>query len=303
MQNTVAVLGAGAVGCFYGGMLARAGCRVTLVGRPAHIEPILREGLLLESGAFRGHVAVNAAVDSSVIHGAQLVLFCVKSADTEAAARQMAPYLDKASLVLCLQNGVENVRRLEALLPCPVASAAVYVAVEMAGPGHVRHHGRGDLIIGPEPAGPWIAELFRAAEIPVEISDNVDGALWGKLVVNCTYNALSAITRLPYAGLVAVDGMEAAMRAVVGECLAVAQADAVTVPGINWEVVRGIADAVPAQYSSTAQDLARGKRSEIDHLNGYVVRRGRALGIPVPANELLCAIVRALEQKDGTRVG
>jgi len=263
----------------------------------------LREGLLLESGAFRGHVAVHAAVDCSVVQGARLVLCCVKSADTEATARQMAPHLVKTSLVLCLQNGVENARRLQALLPCPVASAAVYVAVEMAGPGHVLHHGRGDLIIGPEPAGEWLAELFRTAGIPVEISDNVDGALWGKLVVNCAYNALSAIARLPYGRLVAVDGMEAAMRAVVSECLAVAQADAVTVPGIDWEVVRGIADAVPAQYSSTAQDLARGKRSEIDHLNGYVVRRGRALGIPVPANEILCAIVRALEQRDATRFG
>ena len=300
MQTKIAVLGAGAVGCYYGGMLARAGNPVTLVGRPVHIEPILREGLMLETASFRGHLAVHAAVDPCVIQGAQLVLCCVKSADTEAAARQMAPYLDKSSLVLSLQNGVDNARRLQALLPCPVATAAVYVAAEMAGPGHVLHHGRGELIIGREPGGERIAVVFRAAGIAVEISDNVEGALWGKLTVNCAYNALSAITRLPYGRLVAGMGMEDAMRGVVAECLAVAQAEGVTVPGITWEFVRAIADAMPAQYSSTAQDLARGKRSEIEHLNGYVAQRGRALGVPVAANALLFAIVRQLEQREGT---
>jgi 2-dehydropantoate 2-reductase len=303
MRAKIAVVGAGAVGCYYGGMLARAGFPVTLVGRPLHIEPMLREGLLLEAGSFRGHVPVHAAVDSRVIQGARLVLCCVKSNDTEAAARHMAPYLDKGSLVLCLQNGVDNAVRLQDLLPCPVATAAVYVAAEMAGPGYVRHHGRGDLVIGAEPAGEQIAQLFRSAEIPVEVSSNIEGELWAKLVINCAYNALSAITRLPYGRFVGGEGMEGAMRAVVGECLAVAQADGVQVPGITWDAVRGIADAMPAQMSSTAHDLARGKRCEIDHLNGYVVRRGKALGIAVPANELLFAIVRQLEQKHAVQAG
>jgi len=300
MKTSIAVLGAGAVGCYYGGVLARAGYRVTLVGRPLHVEPMLREGLLLETPTFRGHVPVRAAVDASAIAGARLVLCCVKSPDTESAARQMAPYLGSDTVVLSMQNGVDNARRLQALLPCPVATAAVYVASQMAGPGHVRLHGRGDLVIGAEPAGAWIAAIFRDAGIAVEISDNVDGALWAKLVINCAYNALSAITQLPYGRLVAGEGIEEAMRSVVAECLAVARADGVTVTGISWDVVRGIADAMAGQVSSTAQDVARGRRSEIDHLNGYVVARGRALGIAVPANQMLQAIVRQLETRAQT---
>ncbi len=297
MKTRVAVLGAGAVGCYYGGVLARAGFPVTLVGRPLHVEPILREGLLLETPVFRGHVPVRASVDTGAIAGARLVLCCVKSYDSENAARQMAPHLGRDTVVLCMQNGVDNARRLQALLPCPVATAAVYVASQMAGPGHVRLHGRGDLVIGAEPSGQWIAAIFRDAGIAVEISNNVDGALWAKLVINCAYNALSAITQLPYGRLVAGEGIEDAMRSVVAECLAVARADGITVTGISWPVVRAIADAMAGQVSSTAQDVARGRRSEIDHLNGHVVERGRALGIPVPANQMLHAIVRQLENR------
>ena len=180
-------------------------------------------------------------------------------------------------------------------MPCAVAPAAVYVAAEMAGPGHVRHHGRGDLVIGPLPAGEEIARLFGDAGIAARISDNVAGALWTKLVINCAYNALSAITRLPYGRLVAGEGVEDVMRAVMQECLAVAQGEGVNLPAITWEEVRAIAVAMPSQYSSTAQDLARGKRSEIDHLNGYVVRKGETLGISTPANKVLVAIVKLLE--------
>ena len=296
MKTSVAVLGAGAVGCYYGGVLARAGYPVTLVGRPLHVEPMLREGLLLETPSFRGHVPVRAGVDASAIAGARLVLCCVKSYDTEAAARQMAPHLGRDTVVLSMQNGVDNAQRLQALLPVPVATAAVYVAAQMAGAGHVRLHGRGDLVIGAEPAGEWIAAIFRDAGIAVEISARINGALWGKLVINCAYNALSAITQLPYGRLVAGAGIETAMRSVVDECLAVARADGVPETGITWEVVRGIADAMSGQVSSTAHDVARGRRSEIDHLNGHVVERGRALGIAVPANQMLHAIVRQLER-------
>jgi 2-dehydropantoate 2-reductase len=206
----------------------------------------------------------------------------------------MIAHLAPGALVLCLQNGVDNAARLQAMLSSAVAPAAVYVAAEMAGPGHVRHHGRGDLVIGPLPAGEEIARLFSDAGIPVRISDNVAGALWTKLVINCAYNALSAITRLPYGRLVAGDGVEDVMRVVVQECLAVALGEGVNVPAITWEELRGIAGTMPFQYSSTAQDLASGKRTEIDHLNGYVVRKGEALGISTPANKVLYTIVKLL---------
>jgi hypothetical protein len=109
--------------------------------------------------------------------------------------------------VLSLQNGVENADRLCALLPQEVIGAAVYVGVEMAGPGHVRHHGRGELVIERSKASDDVARALIAAGVPTDISDNVRGALWAKLITNCAYNALSAISQLPYDRLVQGEGV------------------------------------------------------------------------------------------------
>jgi 2-dehydropantoate 2-reductase len=299
----IAVMGAGAVGCYYGGMLARAGHDVVLIGRPQHVEAIERQGLRLETQTFDELVRVSATTDGSAVLGAQLVLFCVKSTDTESAAAAIEPHLAPDTLVLSLQNGVDNADRLRALLPQEVAAAVVYIGTEMAGPGHVKHHGRGELVIEPSPASDEVARALIAAGVPTDISDNVRGALWGKLILNCAYNALSAITQLPYGRLVKGEGVTAVMRDVVDECLAVAKADGVRIPGDIDAAVRKIAETVPGQYSSTAQDLARGKRSEIDHLNGYILRRGEALGVATPANRVLHAVVKLIESKERIRPG
>jgi 2-dehydropantoate 2-reductase len=293
----IAVMGAGAVGCFYGGMLARAGHDVVLIGRPRHVEAIERQGLWLETQSFDEHVRVAASTEGSAVQGAQLVLFCVKSTDTESAAAAIGPHLAPDALVLSLQNGVENAEQLRTLLPQEVAAAVVYIGTEMAGPGHVRHHGRGELVIEPSETSDDVARALIAAGVPTDISDNVRGASWAKLILNCAYNALSAITQLPYGQLVKGVGITAVMRDLVDECLAVARADGVTIPGDVDAAVRKIAETVPGQYSSTAQDLARGKRSEIDHLNGFIVRRGEALGVRTPANRVLHAIVKQIESK------
>jgi len=291
----IAVMGAGAVGCYYGGMLARAGHAVTLIGRAQHVDAVRREGLFLDTQSFQSHVAMQASTNASAVRGAKLVLCCVKATDTQSAAADMAPHLEPDAIVLSLQNGVDSAERLRALLGREVAPVVVYVASEMAAPGHVKHHGRGELVIGPSPVSDELAQLFAEAGVPLQISDNVSGALWAKLVLNCAYNALSAITSLPYGRLVQGEGVEGVLRDVVGECLAVARAEGVTVPGDMWQAVQSIATTMPRQLSSTAQDLARGKRSEIDHLNGYVLHRGEALGIATPVNRLLHTLVKLLE--------
>ncbi|AKU11845.1 ketopantoate reductase [Azoarcus sp. CIB] len=297
----IAVMGAGAVGCYYGGMLARAGHEVALVGRPVHVDAMTRDGLLLETRDFREHVPVRASASASAVHGAQLVLCCVKSTDTANAATEMAPHLAPEAIVLSLQNGVDNAERLQALLGREVGAAVVYVATEMAGPGHVKHHGRGELVIGPSDASGRLVELFGDAGVPVQVSDNVVGALWAKLILNCAYNALSAITQLPYGRLVAGESIEDVMRDVVQECLDLAWAERITVPGDSWEAVQKIAKTMPTQFSSTAQDLGRGKRSEIDHLNGYVLRRGQALGVATPVNRVLYSVVKLLEERNADK--
>ena len=138
---------------------------------------------------------------------------------------------------------------------------------------------------------------MSSAGVPTEISDNVRGALWVKLILNCAYNALSAVARLPYGQLVQRPGVLDVMKDVVAECRAVAAADGVTLPGDVDAAVRRIAETMPTQYSSTAQDLMRGKPSEIDHLNGHVVRRGEALGVATPANRALWTLTRLVEAR------
>lgn len=302
----VGVLGAGAVGCFYGGMLARAGHRVTLIGRPLHVDAFQTSGLRFEGLKFDERLAVQASTKAAAVRGAQLVLFCVKSTDTDTAAAQIAPFLDPGAIVVNLQNGVDNAERIVQRLRAAraantVVPAVVYVATEMAGPGHLRHHGRGDLVIGSLDGRPEVPQrvqrLFAAAGVPVTISGDVTAELWTKLVLNCAYNAISAIAQLPYGRMIEGPGVREVMRDVVEESLAVAKAGGVQMAPGMLERTLGLANTMPTQYSSTAQDLARGKPTEIDHLNGYVVRRGEALGIPTPANRALQALVKLLEKK------
>ena len=298
----VAVMGAGAVGCYYGAMLARAGHEVVLIARPQHVEAIARSGLRLETAHFDEPVRLAASPDASAVQGADVVLFCVKSTDTESAGASIRPFLKADALVLCLQNGVDNADRLQAVLPQhDVAAAVVYVATEMVGPGHVKHNGRGELVLAPSRAASVsseaLAKALVAAGVPTEISRNVRGALWAKLTLNCAYNAVSAITQLPYGKTVAGAGIDAVTRDLVAECLAVAAAEGVEMPGDIDAAVRKIAETMQSQYSSTAQDLARGKRTEIDYLNGFIVRRGEVLGVDTPANRVMWALVKLLESK------
>ncbi|WP_457329010.1 ketopantoate reductase family protein [Rhizobacter sp. P5_C2] len=292
---TVAVMGAGAVGCYFGGMLARAGHQVTLIARPQHVDAIARDGLRMQTRTFDERVRLQASTDVAAVQGAQLVLFCVKSTDTESAAAAMRPHLSPGALVLTLQNGVDNDERVRGVLSNEVAASVVYVATEMAGPGHLLHHGRGELVIAPNSVAASLVEVLAAAGVPATVSDNVRGALWAKLILNCAYNAISAIGRVPYGRFVDHPGVPQVMHDVIAECLAVAQAEGVQVPGDVEATVRGLAATMPGQFSSTAQDVMRGKPSEIDHLNGLVVRRGERHGVPTPVNRVLHTLVTLIE--------
>jgi 2-dehydropantoate 2-reductase len=294
----VAVMGAGAVGCYFGGMLARRGHDVTLIARQPHVDAIARHGLHMDTKTFDEHVRLGASSDPADVKGADLVLFCVKSGDTERAGNQIKPYVGKDTVVLCLQNGCDNDQRLRGVLTEPeVAAAVVFVGVEMLGPGHVKHHGSGALVIEPIRSIPDLSQVFRAATIPTRVSNNVRGELWLKLILNCAYNAISAIAHKPYGQMVPSIGVQDVMRDIVEECLAVATADGIAVPGDVDGAVRSIVEAIPQQLSSTAQDILHGKATEIDYLNGHIVRRGRALGIRTPANQVLWAMVKLIEAK------
>jgi len=294
----VAVMGAGAVGNYFGGMLARAGHDVTLVARPQHVEAIERDGLRMDTKTFDEYVRVKASSAPSAVQGAQLVLFCVKSGDTESAGEEIKPYVGKDTVVLCLQNGVDNDVRLRGVLTqSEVIGCVVYVGAEMAGAGHLKHHGHGELVIDKVRNIPGLDQVLIDAGISTQVSDNVRGMLWLKLILNCAYNAISAIARKPYGETTYSVGIKDVMRDLVDECLAVAKAEGVAVPGDVDAAVRSIVEKLPQQYASTAQDIMRGKPTEIDYLNGHIVRRGKALGVKTPANQALWALVKLIEAK------
>lgn len=301
-------MGAGAVGLFFAAKLARAGHPVSVVARPAHVEAIRRDGLRVQSsvdGAFDVPLVAAAATDT--LAACDVVLVCVKTVDTDAVGETLSRVLRPDTLVVSLQNGVDNAWRLRERMPQPVVPAVVYVSVEMTGPGHLRHNGGGRLILGAplvDDAGRAAAEtrlqalvaLWSAANVPCTVSDDVRVDLWTKLTANSAYNAISALTALRYGTLAGNDGVVGVMDAVTDEIAAVAAADGVPVTRqALGEAVRNIARIMPQALSSTAQDLLAGRRTEIDDLNGFVVRRGQALGVPTPVNETLRALVKFVE--------
>jgi 2-dehydropantoate 2-reductase len=311
-RSTV-VVGAGAVGSFFGAMLARAGHPVTLIARQPHVQAIERDGLRLQMGGRIEVIRIAASTDIGAVRGADLVLFCVKSTDTEAVARAMAPHLADGALVLSLQNGVENAATIARHVRQAVVPAVVYVATAMPEPGRVAHHGRGDLVIGPldakaaqdealAPRLQALVDLFATAQVPVRISADVMAELWSKLMVNCAYNAISGIAQASYGKLAALAEVRTLQETVVREVVALAEAEGVNLPlAPALEAMHKIAGAMPAQLSSTAQDMARAKPSEIDHLNGFVARRGAELGVATPANQALYGLVRLIESERGRR--
>lgn len=297
---TVAVVGAGAVGCYFGGMLARAGAPVTLIGRRMHMDAIARQGLYLEALDFQERIPVQVSTDIAAARGSRIVLFCLKTVDTETAARMLHPHLSPGSVVVSLQNGVDNVERIRSATGIEATPAVVYVAAAMVAPGHVKHSGRGDLVVGrARSAGSAdaIAETFERAGVPCRVSDTIQADLWAKMVMNCAYNAISALTRARYGRIIGDPNTHGLMRRVVVETVAVARAAGVMLDeAATIEDAFRLGEAMSGALSSTAQDIARGKLTEIDSLNGYVVRRGAALGVDTPANQALHALVKLLEQ-------
>jgi 2-dehydropantoate 2-reductase len=305
--HQIAVVGAGAVGSFFGAMLARAGHAVALIGRAAHVQAIQNHGLQLDlAHAERVEsVPMNATTDLAVVRNADLVLFCVKSTDTAAVARSMAAHLAPHAVIMSLQNGVENVALIANEMPNPVIPAVVYVATELAAPGYLAHHGRGELLIGSllptrlDNAAQTLADivaLFASAQVPVQISQNVLAELWSKLLINCVLNAISGLAQTTYGRLDAAPSIQATQVVLVREVIAVALGEGIHLDeSAALQAVEKICKTMANQKSSTAQDMARHKPSEIDHLNGFVVRRGQALGIPTPVNQALYALVKLVE--------
>jgi 2-dehydropantoate 2-reductase len=297
----IAVVGAGAVGGYFGGMLARAGAPVVFIGRPAFVDAVKRDGLLLDTVQFLEKVKVVASTELSAARDSDIVLFCVKTTDTARTARELRPLLADQALVVSMQNGVDNAEQIHTASGLHALAAAVYVAASVPSPGAVKHVGRGDLVVGPESAATKrVASVFGRAEVPCRISDHMATELWTKLVWNCGLNAISALGKARYGDIIASGDARQLVEGAVVEVIFVARAAGVDLPLFEdpKAAMAGaykVAESMAATRSSTAQDLMRGKKTEIDSLNGFIVRKGRELGVPTPINHALFTLVKLAE--------
>jgi 2-dehydropantoate 2-reductase len=301
---TVVVVGPGAVGCYFGGMLARSGAAVTMMGRrdrpSPHLDAMARDGLRMETLTFDERVAVSVTTRPEVVAGADLVLVAVKTIHTEEAVAPMVAQLKATTPLVGLQNGVDGPDRMRRVGLDPIP-AVVFVAAEITSPGVVKHRAKGELVIGHPRRGEDLARVKAWCEnagIPVRIADSVERELWVKLVINSMTNAISALTDAPYGPVVEFEPTWRIAEAVLDEALLVAHASGFD---LDRDAVRAraldICHAAHDATSSTQQDLARGRPTEIDSLNGFLAARAEDLGVQAPVNRTLAALVKLKERR------
>ena len=301
----VTVVGPGALGLLFAARLIEAGAGVRLLDhRPDRAALLNQKGLGLEDAGGETHLPVAASAQpGEALAGAELALVCVKAYQTQAVAATLARHLPATARALTLQNGAGNVEALvEALGAGRVLGGITSEGATLLGPGVVRHAGRGQTHLGPA-AGPVddfcrrVAGLLAQAGFAVETSQDVAGLIWTKLVVNVGINALTAILGVPNGRLLELPAARGLMEAAVGEALAVGAALGVRFLHQDMqEAVRQVASRTAANISSMLQDVRARRRTEVDFINGAVVRESRRLGLACPVNQTLAGLVLALEQ-------
>jgi len=286
----ITLFGTGALACLLGAGLAPV-ANVTLVGTwPAGLAALNAHGIRVEAAGGEAQVApVRAVALGQPAPPADLALVLVKAWQTPAIAAALPAYLAAGGLALTLQNGLGN---LEQLGP-RVALGVTTLGATLLGPGRVRPGGPGVTQVA---APAWVAEVFGAAgfESQAVPPAQMDGLLWGKLVVNCGINALSALLRVPNGELLRRPDATRLMEAAATECAAVAGAQNIALPFADpAAATRAVADATAPNQSSMFQDILRGAPTEIEAINGAVARLGERRGMPVPVNTVLWRLMRA----------
>ena len=298
----VLVLGAGAVGGYFGARLAEGGHDVTLVARGANLEALQRDGLTLVLPDETRRVGLRAVGDPADAPPPELVLVCVKSYDTAAAAAALRPVVRPDTVILSLQNGVENEAVLADLLGLPPLPVGLtFIGVELVAPGRVHYTGRGEILFG-EPDGSdsprarHLAHAFAAAGVPHQLRRDILVVAWEKLAWNAAFNAVTTLTGATVGAALALPASRELILATMIETDAVATASGIAVRRHRLaRVLAESADEMPDFATSMLQDLRRGRRLEHDALNGAVVRAGARAGIAAPWNRTLLALLARLD--------
>lgn len=293
----ILVMGSGGIGGYFGAKLARAGEAVTFIARGAHLEAIRAHGLRIKSSGEGEFVVQALATDNPAEAGpADLVLFCVKSFDTEAAARALQPVVGPATAVLSLQNGVDNEEKIAAVVgPGHVLGGVAYVFATIESPGVIVHSLGGRVVFGELDGGEraragQIRETLERANIPAELSTQIQRALWEKYIFLVPLSGLTALTRCPIGVIRSVPETRRLFRQIVEELVALAKAAGITLaPDAAAAVMKATDNLAPTAHSSLHYDLTHGKRLELEALQGHAVRLGERLGVPTP----ICSAVYA----------
>ncbi len=304
----IVVMGAGGIGGYFGAKLARSGEAVTLIARGEHLAAIRRDGLRIRSTVDGECVVRPAAVeDPAGLPAADLVLFCVKSFDTEAAVERIRPIVGPETAVLSLQNGVDNEDKIDALLgPGHAMGGVAQVFAVIERPGVITHHFAGRIIFGEldgrrSPRAERLLAAFERAGINVELSTDIRRALWEKYALICAVAGMTAITRETIGTVRETPECWRMFRAIVDEVTAVARVSGVALAPDAVDAVLKLAQGIAAgNRASLAQDLLQGRRLELEALHGHAVRLGERLGVPTPA---VFAVYAALKPHAAGRRG
>ncbi|NDL66984.1 ketopantoate reductase family protein [Anaerotalea alkaliphila] len=302
-QKTIAVLGAGAMGSLFGALLSSAGNKVHLIGRNReHLDKIRKEGLLVErEGECRLYRNLQVSLPGDPLGPADLVLVLVKAGDTQGAVLENRGIFGKGTVVLTLQNGLGNMEDLAAFLPpSRILAGTTAQGARLAEPGRILHGGDGTTWIGRMEQSEDVllrdtAALLEEAGIQTRTTGDVAALLWDKLLVNVGINGLTALTRRTNGQLLEHPDTADLLEHLVREGEAVARAKGITL--LHPDPVayaREVCRKTAHNRSSMLQDVERGRTTEIDRMNGAVVREGEILGIPTPANRTITQLVRGV---------
>jgi 2-dehydropantoate 2-reductase len=297
----IAVMGTGGTGGFFGGLLARAGADVTFIARGVHLDAIQQRGLTVKSqlvGDFQ--IPARATRDPRQIGMVDLVLFCVKAFDTDAAAQLIRPLVGAQTVVLSVQNGIDNEMAIGRVVGSErVIGAVAGVTALIEAPGTIAQMGRhafvrlGELAGGTGSRIEQVAQTLRAAGIAVELHDDIQRALWEKFLLICGLSGMTALTRLPIGVIAACPESAEMLRTTVAEVAAVGRAAGIPLaPGCVDEAMGYLTSTAPSVYGSMYYDLAAGRRLELEYLNGKVVALGREHDIPTPMNLAIYAALK-----------
>lgn len=304
----IAILGIGAMGCLFGAKLARR-ADVILLGRwPEQIATLNRQPLRVQqSGGGVDEVQLQASDTTRGIPPVDVALLLTKSSKTRLAARDAVRVLRPDGLAVTLQNGLGNFEILAGLAGHQRATLGVTAqGATLVEPGVVRHSGGGPTHLATRPA---IAErvqtltaLFQAAGLPITVSADINGVVWGKLAVNAAINPLTALLRMPNGSLLVSETARTLLGQTAREVQAVAAAQGITLPFPDAaQQAATVARQTASNRSSMLQDVLRGAQTEIEHINGAVVRYGAEYDVPTPANAMLYRLVKALDEMASSR--